>query len=217
MRNISGKEEYKKYIKIIVSLVLFSSILFLFDPVSKNYTKNIINRKNIVGWIKSDNKALGEVTNINAEVSVSDGGYTFKVEEAKLGENGLIITGSISGPELTYKDGVFPADVEIVPKDFKERSTAEGGGNRFNGSGDTYTFKVEEKYKPGEVESFLAKGQQYITLDVMIYRRDDSDGVTLARKVQEEDLDKRDYRVYWRESDKPIKEFKSIDVPYSYK
>ena len=127
-----------------------------------------------------------------------------------------MITGSISGPELAYKDGVFPADVEIVPKDFTERSTAEGGGSKFKGSGDTYTFIIEENYKEGEVESFISKGHKYLTLDIMIYRRNDSEKSAFARKIEEEDFDKRDYRVYWKEKDKALKEFKSISVPFSY-
>jgi hypothetical protein len=217
MKNIYNEKSHKKIIALGVFLLLFNLGLFSLISSITSYTRNNPGTKIIGSRVKEDNEVLSKKVNINDRtISVSEGEYTFNVEEAKLNDEGLVITGSVSGPAIVYKDGIFPPDVEIVPKDFNEESTADGGGNRFNGDGDTFTFMVVEKYKSGEVQKFLSKGQKYITLDVMIYRRNDSEGRTLARRVEEEDFQKRDYRVYWKESDEPIKEFKSISVPFTY-
>jgi hypothetical protein len=210
MRVFNRVKNFKKYIKLSLSLLLFSFGVFLVAPVGLEHESTIGE------WVSGDKKNMLERLSLNGEVSVSEDGYTLKVDKAILNEKKLIITGSISGPELVYKNGVFPADVEIVPKDFMEKSTAEGGGTKYKGSGDTYTFILEENYKQGEVESFISKGQKYLTLDVMIYRRNESEKAAFARKFEEQDFNKRDYRVYWKESDKALKEFKSICVPFIY-
>lgn len=221
MSKSSNRNKNQKLNILIVSLVIFDLGLFVVIPSVTSYALNMPIIKTVTGILKNNQETKEATNNVEettkeAMVSVSEDGYTFKIDKVKLGKERLIITGSISGPELQYNEEVSPADVEVVPKDFKEGSTANGGGNRFNGEGDTFSFRIEERYKEGTIEDFLAKGQEYITLDVMVYRRNDVEGKTMARRVEEDDQEKRDYRVYWQENDKAIKEFKSIKVPYTY-
>jgi hypothetical protein len=221
MWNSLNKYKNRKLNILVASLVIFHLSLFVVIPSVTSYALNMPFIRNMTAFFKGNHEISEKIVNSNkaakeAMVSVSEDGYTFKIDEVKLNKESLIITGSISGPELQYKEEVYPADVEIVPKDFKEGSIANGGGNRFNGEGDTFSFTIEERYKEGVVKDFLSKGQSYITLDVMVYRRNDIEGKTVARRVEEGDEDKRDYRVYWQENDEAIKEFKSIKVPYIY-
>jgi hypothetical protein len=148
-------------------------------------------------------------------IKVSEDEYTFRVESLDVDDDKMILKGSITGPELKYETGTVSADIEIVPRDFREGAT-NGGSNSMEGSKDTFAFTIEERYKDGEVEKFLQKNQAYITLDVMVYRRKDPIDQTKSRKVEAGDENKREYRLYWQEDDIAIKEFKEIKVPFKY-
>lgn len=165
------------------------------------------------------NRTLSAQNYLDAEqdeiVKVSEDEYTFRVESLEVDDEKMILKGSITGPELKYEGGTIPADIEIVPKDFREGAT-DGGSSSMEGSKDTFAFTIEEHYKDGEVEKFLQRNQEYITLDVMVYRRKDPIDQTKSRKVEAGDENKRDYRLYWQEDDVAIKEFKEIKVPFNY-
>jgi hypothetical protein len=191
--------------------------LILFIPEVNSYIKGVPEVRNIIDSKKEEPKVDNTRYDENdgtSLVSILESGYRLKIYEASLNGDKLILKGSISGPAMAYKDGIIPANIEILTKDFKV-SEIEGYGNGDTGqySGETCTFNKEEDYKPGAVKKFLDKSQEYLMVDVMVYRSNEDEAGGESRRVYSSTDSTRDYEFYWKEVDEAVKEFKSVKIP----
>jgi len=195
VQRINGLKPRRHYSRNIAAAIIVIFMLFAagvkFNPVFASYAASIPGLKTAVEWLTGD-KGIANARNKGykgmQDITIVEDDYTLLLQNIIMDEDRIYLSAAATGGEITNmrnkRASTEPveANIEDHPKPDLEAlhlrvkfvDFEDPGASSEYGSQGTFAAKVEKTFKSGELQNFLSKSPDSLTLEVSIYKGKES-------------------------------------------